>query len=157
MYSDGKVRIELNQKLAVAWGDFQKLALVWRHAQISKRRKLQAFQAMVVSRLLYGLSTAWLNVADMRRLNGFQARCLRVILRIPPAFVSRVSNRHVLQMAEEIELGNQLLKQQLLLYGQVVRSLPSDPRRDVTFAQGPPDRQLTGSKEELDGRAANGQ
>lgn len=91
---------------------------------------------MVLSRLLYSLRTAWLNVAEMRRLNGFQARCLRVILRMRPAFESRVSNRDVLQAAGETELGKQLLLQQLLLYGQIVRALPSDPLRDLALCPG---------------------
>ena len=83
---------------------------------------------------MYGLSSAWLNVAEMRRLNGFQCRCLRVILRIRPAFVSRVSNAKVLAESMQPSLGQQLLKQQLLLYGRVARSLTTNPLRKVTFS-----------------------
>ena len=80
IYSDGKVANELNQKLGAARAEFQKLRKLWNHSSLSKTRKLQIYQAVVVSRLLYGLSSAWLNAVETRRLNGFQARCLRCIV-----------------------------------------------------------------------------
>ena len=91
---------------------------------------------MVLSRLLYGLSTVWLNVAQIRRLNGFQARCLRQALGIKPAFYSRVPNRTVLEKAGQTPLGQQLLRQQLLLYGRVARAPHDDYLRKLTFYPG---------------------
>ena len=99
IYADGCVKSELNRKLGAAWGDFAKLNRLWKHTTLTKHRKVEVFQAFIVSRLLYGLSSAWLNVAEMRRLSGFQCRCLRVILRIAPAYVSRISNAKVLAEA----------------------------------------------------------
>jgi len=133
LHADGGLQNELAKKLGFAWSDFNKLARVWRHAHISRKRKIEAFQSMIVSRLLYGLSTAWLNVAQVRRLNGFQSRCLRPILGIKPAFVSRVSNAVVLQQAGQVPLGWQLRKQQLLMYGRIARAPATDPLRSVTF------------------------
>ena len=101
-----------------------------------RRRKIEVLQAMIMSRLLYGLSTAWANVAEVRRLNGFQARCLRPIMGIKPAFISRVSNASVLFQAGQVPLGKQLQRQQLLLYGKVARSPATDPLRQVAFCPG---------------------
>ena len=91
------------------------------------------FNAVVVSRLLYGLSGAWLNKSEIRRLNGFQSRCLRVLLRIPPSYISRILNSTVLQSAKQLSLGDELLKQQLLLFGRIARAPQEDPVRKVTF------------------------
>ena len=91
---------------------------------------------MVISKLLYGLSSAWLNKAEMRRLDGFYCRCLRAILRIPPSFVSRVSNATVLQQSSQPALGRQLRQQQLLLYGRVARAPDNDVLRKLTFSPG---------------------
>ena len=91
---------------------------------------------VVIPRLLYGLDTAWLNVAETRRLNGFYCRCLRAILRIAPAYISRVSNVTVLYQAGQIELSRLLLKRQLVLYGKVARAHVGDPLRDITFCPG---------------------
>ena len=99
-------------------------------------RKIEIFEAMVVSKLLYGLSSAWLNVAEMRRLNGFHCRCLRAVLRIKPAYISRISNATVLQRAAQTTLGRQLLKQQLLQYGKIARAPENDALRKLTFCPG---------------------
>ena len=88
---------------------------------------------------MYGLNSAWLNVAEMRRLNGFQCRCLRVIQRIPPSFISRVPNKKVLQETGQVQLGRQLLKHQLLLFGRVARAAPDNPLRLLTFIPGSTD------------------
>ena len=94
------------------------------------------YKAVVVSRLLYGLNTAWLNVAEQRRLNGFHCRCLRKIVGIPSAYISRVSNARVLKEAQEAPLERQLLRQQLLLYGRLIRAPSADPLRKLTFIDG---------------------
>ena len=136
LYADGGTKRELSRKLGAAWGDFQKLRRLWNHTCLTRARKTAIFQSVIVSRLLYGLSSAWLNVADLRRLNGFQCRCLRVIQRILPSFVSRVPNTKVLQQSGQVQLGRQLLKQQLLLLGSVARAPATDPLRILTFDPG---------------------
>ena len=97
MYAGGAVGSEFNKKLGTAWAEFCKLHKLWNHSSLTMRRKVKFYLAVVVSRLLYGLSSVWLNVAESCRLNGFHARCLRKITGIKPSFVSRVSNAAVLQ------------------------------------------------------------
>ena len=139
VYADGGLKRELSRKLAAAWSDFQKLRRLWNHTSLPKARKICIFQAVIVSRLMYGLNSAWLNVAELRRLNGFQSRCLRVIQRIPPSFISHVSNKKVLQETGQVQLGRQLLKHQLLLFGRVARAAPDNPLRLLTFVPGSTD------------------
>ena len=139
IYSDGGVKKELNRKLGAAWADFCKLSRLWNHASLQRDRKIRIYHAVVISGLLYGLSTAWLNVAELRRLNGFHCRCLRRILNIKASYVSRVSNASVLEQAGENPLASQLLQQQLLLYGWLVRAPENDPLRTLTFAPGTTD------------------
>ena len=99
IYADGKMKTELNSKLGAAWGAFNNLARVWKHTTLNTTRKIQIFHAVIITKLLYGLSSAWLNVREIRWLNGFYCRCLRVILKVPPAYFSRVSNAVVLERA----------------------------------------------------------
>jgi len=136
IYDDGGIKSELNKKLGAAWGDFNKLVRVWRHSALARDGKIRIFQAMIVTRILYGLSSAWLNVAEMRRLNGFYCRCLRIILGIKPAYISRVSNALVIQRSGQVTLGRQLLRQQLLLYGRIARAPAQDVLRKLTFTPG---------------------
>ena len=136
IYADGGIKSELNRRIGTAWADFSKLARLWRHTNLPKSRKLQIFNAIIASRLLYSLSSAWLNVAEIRRLNGFQCRCLRAIMGIKASFISRVPNTSVLQQSAQVRFGQQLLRQQLILYGRIARATPNDPLRKLTFVPG---------------------
>ena len=53
-----------------------------------------------------------------------------------PSFISRVTNKSVLQKAGHREFTQQLLKQQLLLFGRIARSPDSDMLRELTFISG---------------------
>ena len=78
----------------------------------------------------------WLNVAEQRRLNGFQARCLRKVLGIKHAFVSRISNADVLKAAGQIDFSKQLLRQQLKLYQKIACLKDGSKLRELTFGPG---------------------
>ena len=71
--------------------------------------------------------------ADRRRLDDFHARCLRIILKIPAAYYSRVSNASVLRSAERASASTLLLRRQLVHLGKVLRSSPGTVLRDVSF------------------------
>ena len=109
---------------------------LWKHTSLPLARKLHAFQAIILSQVLHGLDTAWLNVSDRRKLDGFQCRCLRVILRIPPPYVSRVSNQTVLARAGAVKFFILLLRHQLILFGKVARAPDQDVLRQLTFCPG---------------------
>ena len=123
------------------WGyakrqEFSKYDRAWKHTALSKRRKLDLLQALVTSKILYSLNTAWLNKAERRRLDGFKARCLRRILHIPPAFLTRVPESKVLEQAGHMQYSAQLLQQQIILFGKIGRAPDSIFLRRVTFQPG---------------------
>ena len=95
--SDGKIMAEINRRLGMAKKDFEVLQSIWQHTNLTKVRKLMIFEVCIVSKLLYGLVTAVLNKNERRRLDGFQARCFRRILKVPAAYYSRISNARVLR------------------------------------------------------------
>ena len=130
---DGRVSTELARRLGMATGEFRKLSRLWRHSALGRARKVEIFEAVVVSLLMYGLAAAWLNKNEQRKLNGFQSRCLRTIWGIKPAYVSRVSNGKVLETTGQRPLTALLQKQQLLLYGRVARQGEGSPMRDAAF------------------------
>ena len=89
-----------------------------------------------MSKLAYGLHTATLNKAERCRLDGFHARCLRRILKIPHAYHSRISNKTVLEQAGTRALSIQILQRQLLYLGELARRGPEDPVRCCVFSPG---------------------
>ncbi len=130
--SSGHLGTELGRRLGAALSEFRKLERVWSHSTLSADRKLRIFEACVLSKLLYCLHTAWLNKHELARLDAFQAKCLRQILRIPHSYMSRVTNKSVLQQALAERLSTTLLKRQLLFLAHVARKPGDDPvRRSV--------------------------
>ena len=69
-------------------------------------------------------------------MDGFQAQCLRRILKIPAAFYSRVSNETVLKRARATQVSKRVLQQQLLYFGKIARNEDADPLRVCTMAPG---------------------
>ena len=87
----------------------------------------------MLTKLRYGLSTVWLVTSQRRRVDGFVARCLRRLLCIPAAYISRISNAAVLERAGAKAFSQQLLKHQLQLLRKTALTEAGDPLRKDTF------------------------
>ena len=130
---DGRADAELSRRLGLVHSDFRKLAKLWSHGSVPRKRSLQLLHSFVFSKLLYGPATMWMVKAQLRRIDGFQARCLRKVLGVPAAFVSRISNAEVLRRAAAKPLSQQLQYRQLVIMGKVARASPGSPLRQDTF------------------------
>ena len=133
VHDDGKAVLEITRRIGMCKSLFQKLSRFWAHASIGLQRKLEVFQSLVVSKLMYGLAGLWLGIAEQRRVDAFQNYCLRRLLRIPAACISRVRNEEVLRRASQGQLSRLVLRNQLKLFGEVARLPSSDPLRAATF------------------------
>ena len=120
VHTDGKFGCEVSRKLGMASAEFKALHRLWRNSLLSVTRKIRLFEALIVSKLSYGVASAWLSKADLRRMDGFHSSCLRKILRIPPSFISRVSNERVRKMAKQGPLSALIRSSQLRLLDQVL-------------------------------------
>ena len=54
---DGRINVELGRRIGSAKQAFNELERLWCHASVSITKKLEVFEACVVSRLLYALQT----------------------------------------------------------------------------------------------------
>ena len=90
--SKGGHRQELHNRLTSTWGVTRKLDLLWKRAPVSLKWKLRIYNAIVVSRALYGLETIPQTDYDDKKINAFHYRGLRKILRIKHPYWSRISN-----------------------------------------------------------------
>ncbi len=79
------------------------------------------------------MHAAYLNKRELARLDAFQAKSLRRILRIPHSYISRVSNKSVLEKASADQLSRTLLQRQLRLLAHVARKPDDDPVRQCVF------------------------
>lgn len=123
VHANGRANSEVGRKIGLAHADFKNLSRVWRHAATTRKRKLELFNAMIVSRLRYSTASLWLTKPELRRLDGFHCRCLRQILGVQPSFISRVSNDKVLKLASQDKLSETIRSAQLQLLAKVLVDL----------------------------------
>ena len=104
---------ELARRIGQAKAAFRVLRSVWSRCSLGRKQKLRTFEALIQSKLLYFLQCCSFNQAQTRRVNGFQARCLQMILGVALSFLSRVSNGAVSGRAGALKVSEVLCNQQL--------------------------------------------
>ena len=105
----GSSALAVGRRIGEATAVFNNLCDVWKHAGINKYRKIEVYNACVVSKLLFSLECEALRKADRSRLDAFHCRCLRRILKIPPSWISHVPNNIVLAAADSSPLCDRLV------------------------------------------------
>lgn len=110
------------------------MKLFWNKANTSIRWKIQVFNAIIRSKLLYGLECIQLSNAEISRLNSFRNKSLRRILGKPPTFIDRSETNG--RMYREIQehygcnfehFGDTWRKAKLKLFGHILRCSRADP------------------------------
>ena len=96
IHGGGRYGCEISRKIGAAKEAFRFLHNIWKHGGISKQRKVQLFDALIISKLQYATASAWLLKGELRRLDGFQVQCFRQILKVPSPYISRISNKTIL-------------------------------------------------------------
>ena len=125
----------------------------WKAAEASKKWKILIFEAVLKSKLLYGLETTHLTKSCLKRIDAFQIRGLRKILGRKHTYWDReATNENILKEAtvETFQKGSEAnkkknkdktilpfskaykIRRQKLL-GHVLRAENHDPMRQVTF------------------------
>ena len=133
IHGDGRFGSEVSRKIGAAKEAFKFLHAIWKHSRITKHRKVQLFEALILSKLRYATASAWLLKAELRRLDGFQAHCLRQILNVPSPYVSRISNKCILERCNAQQLSYTIQAKQQRLREEVMSSPTKQPLRQATF------------------------
>ena len=87
------IRHEIQNKIQEVMITWKKLDPYWKSDNASKKWQVIIFDAVVRSKLLYGLETVHLTDAMSKKLDAFQIRGLRKILKIAPTHVNRANTR----------------------------------------------------------------
>ena len=80
---------EIAARIAATMPVLTSLDLFWKKAKVSLKWKLEVYNAVVVSKLIYGLETLQFNNSTFNKINSFQMKGLRKIMNIPPTFIDR--------------------------------------------------------------------
>ena len=121
---DGSSRAEILRRIAIATSAMARLARLWKSDTISFPVKHKLYKALVVSILLYGCES-WTLLADTeRRIQAFEMRCLRKLLRI--TYLERKTNEYVRDKIKSLVGPQEALlatvkRRKLQWYGHVTR------------------------------------
>ena len=104
----------------------RQLSKLWSHANITRHRKLEIYMSCITSKIMYSLESLWLLHTYRARIDAFHYQCLRRILRIPPSFISRVSNETVLNLSGQTSMTTLLQNRQKFLYKKIQQLSEND-------------------------------
>ena len=105
---------------------------IWQ-SKLSKKKKIENYIALVFSKGTWGFHLLALGKTDFQKIEREHLRCLRRILRIPAAFVSRISNDTVLKRAAVPTACAIIRRKQFQLFGHILRLDQDDPDWRVCF------------------------
>ena len=71
----------------------KRLDLYWRHSNCPIRKKLITADAVIRAKLLYGLDSMQLNEPQLKKLDIFQFKILRKILKLKTTYTQRKHKR----------------------------------------------------------------
>ncbi|GFR90329.1 endonuclease-reverse transcriptase, partial [Elysia marginata] len=95
LHEDGSSTVEVRTRIALATAAFAKLGKIWK-SSISFKAKHELFRSLVSSILTYGCET-WTLLADTeRRIQVFENKCLRKLIRI--SYKDHVTNESVREL-----------------------------------------------------------
>ena len=143
------IQHEILNKIQEVHRAWFKLSSYWKATCASKKWKLIVFDAIIRSKLLYGLETVHLTQAMYKRIDAFQYRSLRRILGMPSTFINRANtNKKLLEAATAAafptrgdrrkiaSFSNYHQERRAKLLGHVLRSGNEDPTRQISFLPG---------------------
>ena len=145
MIKDIDNKVEINARIASCIPVMSSLDVFWKKAECTEKWKLMVFNAVIVSKLIYGLESLQFHSRTFHRLDTFQMRGIRKILGIPPTFIDReFSDEKVLEKANAIitengiktnvqkiiKLSSLLEKRRKTLLGHIIRAEDSDITRN---------------------------
>ena len=116
---DGSITKEFNHRIGKASGAFRELHAVWKDRYINLDTKMKLYNACVLSTLLYAAESWSLTERQEARLDAFDMRCQRKILRI--VWSQHIPNIRIRSMTKQPQLTNILRKRRLKWFGHVLR------------------------------------
>jgi hypothetical protein len=142
-------RKEVNAKISKCMYTVKQLQHFWNNPNCPTKFKLQVFDAVIRSKLVYGLESLELTAGNMSHLNAFQLKGLRRIFKIQTTYIVRANtNQKVFDRANSIanptqipgkhirSFSDYIHTQQGKLLAHTVRAPISDPLHQSTLTVG---------------------
>ena len=116
---DGTMLKELGHRLARAASAFKDLSDVLRQRSISVETKVKIYSASVLTQLLYACESWTLKSSDESRIDAFDMRCQRRILRV--TWKDKISNERIRARTKQPQLTEIIRTRRLRWFGHLHR------------------------------------
>ena len=93
-------------------------------SSVSRRTKVRLYKTLVKPVLMYGCETWKMNEGDAKRIDVFQNRCLRRIMKIK--WQGKISNRELLKRANVERLSEEVRRRRWRFIGHILRKQPDN-------------------------------
>ena len=143
--ADGNSENDVLARIAKARGAFASLKDIWKSSKIGINTKLRIFKSNVLGVLLYGAESWKLTTTIISRIDVFQTRCLRRILRI--FWPRTISNAELYRRTNTRPLSTEIKERRWKWIGHVLRMQPDSIPR-VAMRWTPPGRRKRGRPRE---------
>lgn len=111
---------EVKTRLAIGMAAMVKLTKMWKNKAISTNTKLRLMKALVWPVATYGCEAWTLKKEEERRIQAFENKCIRKLLRIP--WTRLLTTKQVYEIAQtESELLSHVKSRKLRYFGHVMR------------------------------------
>ena len=114
---------EINCRIGKASAAFNQLNKIWTNKKFSLKTKLRYYNSNVLSTLLYSSETWHLKSSQEKKLDAFDARCLRKILGIK--WSDFITNEEVRERARQPPVSSVVCRRRMNWLGHVSRLPPS--------------------------------
>ena len=96
---------------------------IFKSKDITLLTKVRLVKAMVFPVVMYGCESWTVKKAEHLRIDAFELRCWRRLLRVP--WTARRSNQSILKISPGISLEGMMLKLKIQYFGQLMRRVDS--------------------------------
>ena len=122
--ANGDCSHEIKRHLLLGRKVMTKLDSISKRGDIALLAKVRLVKAMVFPVVMYGCESWTVKKAEHRRIDTFELRCWRRLLRVP--WTARRSNRSILkEISPGISLEGRMLKLKLQYFGHLMRRVDS--------------------------------
>ena len=131
---DNNCSLEIKRRIGIAAGTYGSLNEIWKSTKISFQNKLKLLDSCVMSTLLYACEAWTLKKEDKRRLDAFEMRCYRRMLRVK--WTERRTNESIrVQINRMKTITTRVLERKMSFFGHICRMKDDRLIKMVVFAK----------------------
>ena len=127
--ADGDYSHEIKRRLLLGRKVMTHLDSIFKSRDIILPTKVHLVKAMVFPVVMYGCESWTVKKAERQRIDAFELRCWRRLLRVP--WTARRSNQSILKISRECSLEGLMLKLKLQYFGHLMQRVDSLEKTDA--------------------------